>query len=282
MPYGSIIIPAYNEATVIARCLDALLDARVGADFEIVVVCNGCTDGTAEVARRYSPPVKVVELVEGSKPAALRAGDELATSFPRIYLDADVVLPGGAARQLSERLQAGAPAARPPAVYDLANTSRLVQSYYRARTALPAVMDRALWGAGVYGLSSAGRGRFGAFPDLVGDDLWVDRHFTADEIEIVDCQPVVVSVPRRARDLLAVLQRTYRGKAESAPVEASEATRDTLHATLRDLVQQFKLSRRQAIDATVYAAFAIIARLALKVRRTRTADWERDESSRAV
>ena len=127
-----------------------------------------------------------------------------------------MILPGSAARLVLERLRAGAVAARPPIRYDSDAASWLVRSYYRARSRVPAVLG-SLWGAGVYGLSAVGRRRFGAFPDLVADDLWVDGHFTDGEIEIVDCPPVVVVAPRRTRDLVEVLRRVYVGKGRGRP-----------------------------------------------------------------
>ena len=90
-----------------------------------------------------------------------------------------------------------------------------MRSYYRARSRVPAVLG-SLWGAGVYGLSAPGRRRFDTFPDLVGDDLWVDGRFDSGEVEIVDCLPVVVVAPRRSRDLVRVLRRAYFGKGERA------------------------------------------------------------------
>ena len=118
----------------------------------MIVVCNGCADDTAELARSSGHPVRVIELEAASKPAALRAGDEAALALPRIYLDADVVLPGASARAVLERLRAGAIAARPPIRYDSSGSSAPVRSYYRARSRVPALLE-SLWGAGVYGLS---------------------------------------------------------------------------------------------------------------------------------
>ena len=63
-------------------------------ELDVVVVCNGCTDQTAELARSCGYQVRVVELASASKPAALRIGDAAALAFPRLYLDADVILPG--------------------------------------------------------------------------------------------------------------------------------------------------------------------------------------------
>ncbi|HEY1238407.1 MAG TPA: glycosyltransferase family 2 protein, partial [Solirubrobacterales bacterium] len=115
---GSVVIPAHDEAAVIGRCLDALFSGFERGELDVVVVCNGCTDRTADVARSSDHRVRVVELAEAAKPAALRAGDAAASTFPRLYLDADVVLPGSAARRVLERLKDGAIAARPPIRYD--------------------------------------------------------------------------------------------------------------------------------------------------------------------
>jgi hypothetical protein len=65
----------------------------------------------------------------------LRAGHGVAAGFPRLYLDADVVLWGSALRLLMERLRSDAIAARPPIEYDSGRSSLLVRSYYRARPA---------------------------------------------------------------------------------------------------------------------------------------------------
>jgi glycosyltransferase involved in cell wall biosynthesis len=277
-PPGSVVIPAHNEAAGIRRCLDALFDGAAPGELEVVVVCNGCSDHTAALARSSGHPVRVIELRAASKPAALRAGDEAARALPRIYLDADVVLHGSAARVLLERLRAGAVAARPPIRYASSASSAPVRSYYRARSQVPALLG-SLWGAGVYGLSEAGRSRFDAFPDIVADDLWVDRQFAPGEIEIVDCEPVLVAVPRRARDLIRVLRRTYRGKAETAGVDPHDRARTTTLSTLRQLRRLAEGGPYSALDAATYAAFAVSARLALAAPLT-GAGWERDDSSR--
>ena len=62
VPPPNIIIPAHNEEASIGRCLSALLSGSHPGEFEIIVVCNGCSDGTANVARGFGSTVRVVEL----------------------------------------------------------------------------------------------------------------------------------------------------------------------------------------------------------------------------
>ncbi len=60
----SIGIPAYNEARNIRELLMALLEQKQGCFSleEIIVVCDGCDDGTAALARSFAHPlIKVIE-----------------------------------------------------------------------------------------------------------------------------------------------------------------------------------------------------------------------------
>lgn len=281
-PLGSVVIPAHDEANVIRRSLDTLFTGIDPGEIDVVVVCNGCADDTANVARESGHPLRVVELKRASKPAALRVADAAVSAFPRLYLDADVMLSGSAARLVLQRLRSGTPAARPPIRYDTSGASAPVRRYYRARSRVPAVLG-SLWGAGVYGLSASGRSRFGDFPDVVADDLWVDRLFAQGEVEIVDCPPVVVAVPRRSRDLVRVLRRVYGGKRERtfAP-DLHDRAPETIRSTLRDLGRLAMAGPAAALDAATYAAFATYARLALVGGGLASERWERDYSSRAA
>jgi glycosyltransferase involved in cell wall biosynthesis len=281
-PLGSVIIPAHNEAAVIGRCLDALLDGFQPGELDVVVACNGCSDATAEIARRSGHAVKVIEIAEASKTAAIRAAEGIVHAFPRLYLDADVELSAEAVRQTVLGLRDGpALAARPPLRYDCSGCAPLVRSYYRARSRMPAVLN-SLWGAGVYGLSEAGRARFGEYPDVVGEDLFVDRQFARSEIAIVSAPPVVVRVPRRTGDLVRILRRTYQGKRERTRNAAPDAGAGAPTAGIAagDLLRLALRDPARGLDATVYAALAVLARLTLVV--SAPTGWERDDSSRTV
>ena len=49
----SIVIPAYNAAATVGRCLDSLL-AQTYRDFELIVVDDGSTDSTAQIISAYA------------------------------------------------------------------------------------------------------------------------------------------------------------------------------------------------------------------------------------
>jgi glycosyltransferase involved in cell wall biosynthesis len=278
-PIGSVIIPAHNEAALIGACLDTLLGGFQPGELEVVAVCNGCTDGTAGAVRGSGYMVHVIELSSSSKPAALRAGEEIVKAFPRMYLDADVLLSSISARKVLECLRRGqALAARPPIRYDTAHSAPSIRSYYRARSEMPAVM-RSLWGAGVYGLSEAGRARFGRYPDVVNEDLFVDQHFHSSEMQIVDCPPAVVRAPRSSIDLLRILRRVYWGNSENRHQgDSGPVPTPTAISAVRDLARLTTAGPAKAVDVLTYAAFAALARLTLAF--TAPSHWERDNSSR--
>ncbi|HEY8418688.1 MAG TPA: glycosyltransferase family 2 protein [Limnochordales bacterium] len=82
------VIPAYNEARHIARVLRRVV--RSTAVQEVIVVCDGCEDNTAAVARRF--PVRVVELPENvGKGGAMMAGVRQTDAPVILFLDADLV-----------------------------------------------------------------------------------------------------------------------------------------------------------------------------------------------
>ena len=104
-PMVSIVIPARNEARDIGPTLDAAL-AQDYPNFEVVVVDDSSTDGTAaEIERRASDPrlvpVSCPPLPEGwlGKPHALSNGTAVARGKWLLLMDADVRLAPAALRQ---------------------------------------------------------------------------------------------------------------------------------------------------------------------------------------
>jgi dolichyl-phosphate beta-glucosyltransferase len=90
----SLVVPAYNEADRLATGLQTLMDGISIDETEIVVVDDGSTDGTADVARTQLaswPQHEVVSLDRNSgKGAAVRAGVARARGEVIAYIDADM------------------------------------------------------------------------------------------------------------------------------------------------------------------------------------------------
>jgi glycosyltransferase involved in cell wall biosynthesis len=85
----AIIIPAYNEEGRIGTVLRAATGSKLAS--EIIVVCDGCKDRTAEVARRFKG-VTVYELpFNQGKAAAMAAGVRLSKADIVAFADADLL-----------------------------------------------------------------------------------------------------------------------------------------------------------------------------------------------
>jgi len=60
----SFVIPAYNEEQYLGKTLEQLIESAeaIGEPYEIIVVADGCTDGTADVARQHGTRLLEVDL----------------------------------------------------------------------------------------------------------------------------------------------------------------------------------------------------------------------------
>lgn len=87
----SLIIPAYNEAAYLPRCLEAIVTQTI-APAEVIVVDNDSSDNTAEIASHF-PFVKVVHESHQGVVFARDAGFNAATGDIIGRIDADTVVP---------------------------------------------------------------------------------------------------------------------------------------------------------------------------------------------
>jgi GT2 family glycosyltransferase len=93
-PDISVIIPCHNAAAVLPRTLSALAAQDLpGATFEVVVVDDGSTDGSAEAARAWRGPVRprVTQQPNRGLAAARNRGADDARGEVLLFLDADVL-----------------------------------------------------------------------------------------------------------------------------------------------------------------------------------------------
>jgi glycosyltransferase involved in cell wall biosynthesis len=92
----SVIIPACNEETRLAGTLNSYvsyLSERVGSDFQLIVVCNGCTDNTPRIAGEFSRKFAQIRGVNFpariGKGGAIKEGFRMADGEIIAFVDAD-------------------------------------------------------------------------------------------------------------------------------------------------------------------------------------------------
>ena len=90
-PTFSIIIPCYNQAIYLSDCLNSLIEQSFN-EWEAIVVDDGSTDNTKEVATFFSQRdsrIKLAEKNNGGLSSARNAGIKKAIGDRLIFLDAD-------------------------------------------------------------------------------------------------------------------------------------------------------------------------------------------------
>lgn len=89
----SIILPTYNMADLLPRCLESLLNQDIPKDsYEIIVVNDESKDNTLEVAREYEkkyPNIRVIDKKNGGAGAARNSGLDAAQGKYIHFVDPD-------------------------------------------------------------------------------------------------------------------------------------------------------------------------------------------------
>jgi hypothetical protein len=235
-----------------------------------------------------SRKVRVIEVADAGKAPALNIADAAVSGFPRLYLDADMVLSAADIRTLSESLHNGRGflACAPKRKIKLAGRSPGVRAFFLIQQDLPAYKN-GLFGRGAVMLSEPGRARFVQFPDRIADDLFLDALFAPNERTIVDAVTCQIEAPYTTRDLLRRLVRVRRGNMQLRQADLSvprsdqpapQVRRSDRWSWLRDVVLPCP---RLAPAGVVYAALTLIAELQAR-RSINQQAWGRDESTRRL
>ena len=87
-PAFSVIIPAFNSAATLARAIESVR-AQSWPAHEIIVVDDGSTDATAEIARQFGEAVRLIQQPNSGVSVARNAGAAAATGNWLAFLDAD-------------------------------------------------------------------------------------------------------------------------------------------------------------------------------------------------
>ena len=276
----SVIIPAHNEEVMIERVIRAVLADGV-EDLECVVVPNACTDRTAEIARRFEPAIRVIETDTPGKCNALNLGERHLTSFPRVFLDGDIVLRKGALAKLLSACGPDRPIVSPMPVFILTGATLAIKLFFRAQRFNKYFGGEAPNGSGTFVLNEEGRSRWGAFPEIIADDGFVQGHFRPEERSVVKEARAEVGEPRNIPSLLKVRARVRRGHAELA-ASYPELMRNHVArggSMIRSLLPRPLEWPGMLVYGYVRISDRLISRRQLK--RDVGLEWGRDDSSRS-
>ena len=107
MKYITFAVPCYNSESYMRRCVDSLLTG--GKDVEIILINDGSTDGTAQIADEYQLTypdiVRAVHKENGGHGSGVNKGLELARGVYYKVVDSDDWLDRDAYRKLLARVK---------------------------------------------------------------------------------------------------------------------------------------------------------------------------------
>ncbi|NDR56289.1 glycosyltransferase family 2 protein [Aliiruegeria sabulilitoris] len=279
LPAVSVLVPAYNEAAVIARSLAPLAEACEAGRIELIVIANGCRDETAQAARTICPAATVIETDFPSKTNALNLGAGRTTGRAIICLDADLSLPETSLMRLAEPILEGrADVACGRMEPDLAAAAPLVRAFYRGWQLNP-YFDDGKFG-GVFALShQIMRGLF-PLPEVVADDEYIARSTAFRRRAYVPEAGFAVAVPTTLRALFRIRRRSRRGT-DALRLRGVCGAETHPHGGFGTAA--LRAARRPArwFDFAVYGAVMATVAISLKLAPAApNGAWERDETSR--
>lgn len=104
MPEITVGISSYNRKDLLREALQSVL-VQQGVDFEIVVIDDGSSDGSAEMVEQEFPMVRVFRKPNGGDASAKNMAAQKALGKYLVFLDSDDIMLPGALECLAEPLR---------------------------------------------------------------------------------------------------------------------------------------------------------------------------------
>ncbi|MCE2572800.1 glycosyltransferase family 2 protein [Motilimonas eburnea] len=272
----TVVIPAYNEANCIEQTLSEY-EELVGDRLEVIVIPNGCDDNTADIVRNHFSNMRMVELTEGSKIAAINKGIELASHSHIMIQDADVVISKSDVAKILAFIQTTVYLFASPLTRVIEDSNFWVRKYYRFLKVTPAYRA-GMVNSGVYLLSPKAIEKLGNLPRVIADDGYVKGVLGPENVtKINDCFSVV-KTPKNLWSLIKIKTRSKLGNLELKEKFVSPTTGKNGISSLFKIA----LKERMLSDFLVYISvtFLTLIRAKTQLNNARSITWERDESTR--
>jgi O-antigen biosynthesis protein len=217
-PKVSVVVPAYNAAATLGACLDSLAHLNY-PDYETVVVDDGSTDSTGEVAARAG--VRALRGQHRGLAAARNAGIEAAAGSCVAFIDADARADRDWLYHLVETITrrdaaaAGGPNFAPPPASTLAAAIAAAPGQPREVRAGDDTLEQ-LCGCNmiVEKAAATAAGGFDPMFTAAGDDVDFSWRLAARDLTIASAPAAIVIHERRPTLAAWVEQQRGYGKGE--------------------------------------------------------------------
>ena len=272
-----IIVPAYNEQKVIARTLQPLYKGISDGQYSIVVAVNGSSDDSVDFIKNKFPDVICLDIELGSKTNAINTAEKHALAgFPRIYMDADVVVSYDGVISLINTLESTSEPllVAPKAVMEFEHSSFFVKTFYRAWFKTVFYSSQG-FGAGVYALNKSARGFFETFPNVIADDGFIREVIPVSQQKVDTNCISIVTAPKTLGSLIKIKTRSKLGNIE---------LKNKLLIKNKKIAKKRFVTKPTIFEFIIYCLVNLIAsKLAsYKYDSLDTYKWDKDESSRTL
>ncbi len=279
----SIVIPAYNEATLIAATLSNILADNVLKDCSIVVVCNGCIDNSLDVLTNFKQTHELslttrnisfitINETKASKTHALNVGVSATSADVTILLDADILVSGSDLCALANRLiENDLKALSPQVCFDVEKSNRLVKAYYEVER--NSHYNTHLRLSNVIALSAICVDKVFPIPDVIADDEYIRRSLADNEYAIDKDTSFSFIAPKTLASVASVLARVERGN-----MQLNEMS---LHSSS---MTSGAVEKARLFSSVIFILTKVLAKIRARVEYYGSAknEWHRDQSTRDI
>jgi len=220
-PKISIVVPAFNEAKTIKNCIKSLQNVDY-PNFEIIIVDDGSSDNTFEIANKCDQ-AKVFRQENQGKPIALNNGISRSSGEIILTIDADTELNREALRTLARRFAAnnrlGAVAGnvkvkREPTILNAIQSAEYATGINLVRKGQSVLGTVIIVPGPVAALKKEALEAVGFFSDdTFAEDFDITVKILKEgyEIEYEEASLAYTDTPKNTEDLIKQRRRWYRG-----------------------------------------------------------------------
>lgn len=128
-PRVSVIIPTYNSAFIIEKCLQSIFSCTQNLDYEIIIVDNNSQDATKEIVKKFvatHPQTRLLERAENlGYGRALNFGSLNANGEFFVFMNPDVILKNNAIYLMLKKIESGNYILAAPILLDVAGKKQI-------------------------------------------------------------------------------------------------------------------------------------------------------------